>query len=121
MNYSKQLIFALAFMLMAGCSTMERGTYQVLGTTAATVDAAMKGWGDYVRAGKATTADEATAMQLYAKYQGAMRVAKAAVLSLKKNEASTQADWEKATQALQDASGELIGFIGTFISTKETK
>jgi len=73
-----QLLVLMAF-AATGCITLENNAFKVVGTTAHVVDAAMNGWGDYVRAGKATPADQATVKAAYEKYQQAMQTTHVAI------------------------------------------
>jgi len=69
----------LVLLLFSGCATTETNSYKIIGSIAVTVDAAMNGWGDYVRAGKASAEDELVVKGAYQQYQEAMRVAHSAV------------------------------------------
>lgn len=74
-----QALAAIAALLIAGCASVETTSYKVIGVTTVSVDAAMNGWGDYVRAGKATFDNESAVRSAYGQYQAAMRTAQAAL------------------------------------------
>lgn len=78
----KKYIASLALIVLTGCALLQSSSSQFqdkagrfLSTSAATVDAALKGWGAWVAAGKATAQDEAQVKALYQQYQGYMMVA----------------------------------------------
>jgi len=79
------LVVLISFMMMAGCKTPEQAAYRATGAVVISVDAAMKGWGDYVRAGMATVQDQAKVRAAYEKYQAAVRSAKAVTDSILTN------------------------------------
>jgi hypothetical protein len=81
---------------------------------AVTVDAAMNGWGDYVRAGKATAADEEAVKSAYEKYQAAMRTARAITHSYLDSGAVDSAPLIEAIRALDGAKTELLALINLF-------
>ena len=93
-----------------GCANPERTAYVSTGVVAITVDNAMNGWGDYVRAGKATPEDELKVKAAYGKYQTSIRAVKAAVLS-SRNSPDDQAAFLTALNALDAAKIELINLI----------
>lgn len=73
-------LVVLAFALwLPACSTLETNTYRTLGVITHTVDAAMNGFGDAVRAGKATDKQQASVRSLYQQYQDALGIAEKAV------------------------------------------
>lgn len=71
--------------LAVGCANPEQTAYRVIGTTIVSVDAAMNGWGDYVRAGKATPEEQMSVRTAYEKYQNAKRAAQAGIMAYKVN------------------------------------
>lgn len=75
------VMMVAALFFSVGCANLETNAYKTIGATATLVDATMNGWGDYVRAGKASPQDETTVKAIYLKYQQSMRVAQAAVMS----------------------------------------
>lgn len=118
------LLFAL---WLPACSTLEINTARTLGTTAYAVDAAMNGWGDYVRAGKASQVQEDSVRRMYLQYQRVMGVAETAVRAYYKktvtdNQPPTAEDKQQVRQvirALSAASGDLIVFITEIIQRKK--
>lgn len=102
------LLIALALMTTGtACQNLEKNAYRTIGTTAVLVDGAMNGWGDYVRAGKASAEDEAAVKATYQKYQRSMATLRSAVVAYK-TAPEGQAALETALQAVSAASGELI-------------
>lgn len=117
------LLFAL---WLPACSTLEINAARTLGTTAYAVDAAMNGWGDYVRAGKATKPQEESVRQMYLSYQRAMGVAEVAVREYYRAAATTTPPTDASKQqlkqvlrALAAASGDLIMFITEILHGKK--
>jgi hypothetical protein len=96
-----------------GCKTPEQGAYRTIGTVAVSVDAAMNGWGDYVRAGKANPEQEMKVRDGYAKYQSAMRVAKITVASYKAQPDGTSR-LNAAVDALAASGSEIVTLIQLF-------
>ena len=82
MKQMKKLInsgmLALLTLSMA-CASLETNSYKIIGATAVTVDAAMNGWGDFVRSGKASSEDQNVVRSAYEKYQKAMTTSKVAI------------------------------------------
>lgn len=96
-----------------GCKTPEQGAYRTIGTVSVSVDAAMNGWGDYVRAGKATPEQEIKVKAGYVKYQTAMRVAKITVASYKAQpDGATRLN--SAVDALSAAGSEIVTLVQLF-------
>jgi hypothetical protein len=96
--------------LLTGCTSPETTAYRIIGSTIITVDSAMKGWGDWVRAGKATRGDEVKVKAAYESYQASMSVVEAAVMAYKKNPSEGTA-LEQALTALEQSKGALIQLI----------
>lgn len=72
----KRLLPLLLLAFLVGCATNWQTTAgKALGTTAQTVDAAMKGWATYAVAAKLTDAQQAPVKAAYAQYQAAMNTA----------------------------------------------
>lgn len=86
------LVFAVE-----ACSSA--ATYKAAGTAVTTVDLAMNGWGDWVRAGKATDAQQAAVKKGYESYQQAINIAEKATFAYY---ASANKD-PKALRAIMDA------------------
>ena len=101
----------LSLLLFTGCAgTPERNAYRVIGTTATTVDAAMKVWATHVAAGKASAADELKVNFAYAKYQNAARVVEAGVRSYRSNPADATA-LERALATLEAVRLEVLQLV----------
>ena len=93
-----------------GCKTTPEVTaYRSIGSIAATVDGCMNGWGNYVRAGLASTNEEATVKSAYETYQLAMRAARAAV-TVARGSTNTSA-WITTADALAAASADVFAIV----------
>jgi hypothetical protein len=101
--------------ISTGCKSPEQTAYAITASTAVTVDGAMNGWGDFVRAGMASKGDEDVVRKAYEKYQRASSLAKIAVVTAKTSPEGEK-EFETALRALDLAKGELIAIIRTFIS-----
>lgn len=100
-----------------GCNTPQRTAYVAVGVTQSLAVGAMNGWGDWVRAGRATAGDQAAVRQAWERYQGAVRVAKSVEISLQGSLVSNDPVWLQVTAAVSDSSGELIALIKSLTST----
>lgn len=111
------------FGLIQGCGTTPAGTaYKVEGTTIATVDTAMQGWADWVKAGHATQKQVDTVKAAYGKYYEAQTLAKSAVdvYLANKTEANSTAVLD-ATAAVATAQGDLLTLVQPSITPKGVK
>jgi hypothetical protein len=108
MSIKINLLLACLFVL-AGCASLETNAYRTIGSTAVTVDAAMRGWGDYVRAGKATPANQVAVKGAYLRYQTAMTVAQQAVIVYKAN--GDKVTFQTSIDMLNAAKDVLIGLV----------
>lgn len=95
---------------MGGCQNPERTAYQTTGVVVFSVDAAMNGWGDYVRAGKASAEDEAKVKAAYEKYQAIVRTQRSVVLAAV-NSPEGEAAFTTALNAIEAARIDLINLI----------
>lgn len=86
----------LVFWVEACTST---AAYKAAGTAVTTVDLAMNGWGEWVRAGKANAAQEAEVRKAYESYQQAINIAEKETFAYY---ASANKD-PKALRAIMDA------------------
>lgn len=102
--------FAIAICLPVGCGSPEQSAYQATGVVTISVDAAMNGWGDYVRAGKASAGDEAKVKAAYERYQASIRTLRTAVLA-SVNAPDEQSILTTALNALDAAKIDLINLI----------
>jgi Mrp family chromosome partitioning ATPase len=114
MKQLHKLFSLLVLAAMLGCATPEQGAYRVIGTITYSVDGAMNGWGDYVRAGLATADDQAKVKAAYERYQSAMRLARVTVATVKSQPEGT-ATMDAALAAAEAASGQLIGIIQSLL------
>ncbi len=104
------LIFACLLLIGSqGCATYEGNAYRVIGATTVTVEKCMAGWNDYVGAGKASIEDELKVHAIYERYQKAMRVAKASVMSYRANQ--DKSSMEIALGQLESTGAEVIKFV----------
>ena len=108
---------AVLLAFFVGCANPKQSAYRVVGTTANTVDSAMKGWGDYVKAGYAKAEEEVKVKAAYEKYQKSMLVAKAFINSYIDNEANEN-KLRVMVDAISSSSSELVSLINSFIQTK---
>ena len=70
------ILFALALcLLFGGCASSSRNTYKAVSVSYVAVDTAMKLWGEQVRAGKVTLAQEVQVKRAYESWQQAAVVA----------------------------------------------
>lgn len=117
MKYLNTLVAvaALAF-IVSGCGGLNRIAYRTTGTAAISADHAMNAWGAYVRAGRATEADEAKVRSAYDTYQEAALVVTDAALAYHAvpND-QTQLALNRALAASGAALGHLVGLVAQFI------
>lgn len=118
---NKKIPFAAAIALAAclflnfGCATPELVAYRALGTTAVLVNAAMNGWGDYVRAGLATPDDQIRVRGAYEKYQASMKVAKSVALAMKDSGAINDPVWLTVVNAVTSSANDVINLVAKFV------
>src|SRR5512138_380712 len=109
---------------LIGCATFETGAFRTINSITVTVEAARKGWVDYVTTQRVVLENTPLeAMKLerqvgqvgtaYTQYQTSMRAAKAAVLTYKAAP-TNQAPVEVALTAVSAASADLIKLINQF-------
>ena len=99
-----------------GCaSSPKTAAYQSVGTTITLVDASMRAWGDYVRAGYATPADETRVRTAYTQYSHAIAVARVAVAS--STESPTTLD--AVLDTLSIARRDVVTIISDLITPKK--
>ena len=121
----KKLILknALAILLLfatgisfTGCSTPPtRVATEIAGTQVVTVDAAMKAWADYVRAGHATQAQVDRVHALYDKYYAAALVEQAALVAYAADNIAGKPAYDAALSAVAAFSSDLITLVQSFI------
>ena len=68
-------------LFLTACASLESNAYKIIGATAVSVDAAMNGWGDYVRAGKANSDEQNRVRSAYEQYQLAMKGTHSAIIA----------------------------------------
>jgi hypothetical protein len=96
----------------AGCYTSDPAS-RTLVSTVLTVDAAMKGWSDFVDKGNATTEQEAAVKNAYETYQHAQALAETAYFAtLVQTNAPFQ--WEKAAAKLREAEVDILALVAKF-------
>jgi hypothetical protein len=106
MNTTRFLPLFLVILCLTACRT----AYQTTGVVVHTVDAAMKGWGDWVRAGKATPTEEAAVKRAYQAYQQSMETAYAAYLAAQERPAE-EPKFRGALAAADAAKNEVIKLV----------
>lgn len=115
----KASITVLAFCLLLGCASPEQGAYRSIGTIATLVDGSMNGWGDYVRAGLASTQDEVLVKGMYEDYQEAMSIAKGAVNAYISDPDGKKDNLDRALTVVESVAGKLTGMIARLTSPKQ--
>ena len=108
------LLTLVAPLLFVGCQTSGK----FLATTVTTVDAAMKGWAEYVVIGGATEQQQMSVKAAYEKYQVAEQAAEAAYVAAAKY-GDDQA-WLAASAALQESRTALFTLIASFNPQQRT-
>lgn len=110
------IIYIVALMLSFGCTSVERTAYITTGSVIATVDAAMNGWGDAVRAGKTTPEQENRVRKLYAEYQDALQIERKLITAYKQTQ--DKDSLRKANTQLRSAAVALIEVVEYVIEPK---
>lgn len=113
------VMFALAAACLwlggtTGCFTASQA-HSTTKIVAVSVDGAMSAWGDYVRAGFASTEDEDTVRKAYGAYQGAMRSLRLVVQNYYTGD-KDRTDLDKALDAVDAAKNDAIDTILTLIN-----
>lgn len=103
----------IAAPVLTGCSTPEQTAYRSIGSIAATVDGAMQGWGEWVRAGRATDGQQAQVRKAYGEYQAVMRVARVAAMAAKDYPAG-EASYTAAIAAVSASADDLVSLLDSF-------
>ena len=106
------LALALVF-AVSGCATPETTAYKTTAVISQTVDSSRQAWNNYVSQGKATKDEVVAVHAAYSKYQAAMAIAEAALITYKQNNATKPA-LDSALAALAATSTEVITAIATF-------
>lgn len=115
------LIGFLALSMMgSGCSSPKQAAYRATGSVVITVDAAMSGWGDYVRAGLAKPQEEAKVKAAYEHYQATIRLVRSLTESFVNN-AGDKVTLDMAFTAVDHAKNDLIDLIQSFRQTPKPK
>lgn len=97
---------------LSGCATAESNAYKTTAVIAQTVDSARQAWNQYVHDGKATVDQVRAVHSAYAKYQSAMAVAEAAVITYKTNHDAGALN--AALQSVSAASSAVIAAVAEF-------
>lgn len=112
----RNVIVAVALLTLVACASVKTDAGKMLATTAATVDASMKGWGVWVALGKSTSAQETAVENAYAKYQASMMVATNAYATLVLT--GNASVWNVASAVVQSNQVALTSQIRTFQTIK---
>ena len=108
----RTVLTALMLALLTACATYKDNAGKLLASTALTVDATMRGWGAYVRLGKATDDQQAKVRAAYEQYQLAMQAAQAAFTVLIAT--GNQPAWTTASSTLTSKSTSLTALVQSF-------
>ncbi len=100
-------------LLFCACGTPEVTAYKITGTVTTAVDGAMQAWGDYVRAGLATSGDEIKVKAAFIKYKASERVVADAVTAYKLTQDETA--FKVANAALRSSAADLIDLVRMFL------
>lgn len=95
-------------LVVTGCQT-QNSAGRVLASTVMTVDAAMQGWGTYVRTAHPPASEEAQVKLAYEQYQVAEMAAEQAYLAYVKS--GDVSSWVKASNAMVAARESLVTLI----------
>jgi hypothetical protein len=116
----RTLLILPLLMALCACATFQDTAGKLLVSTALTVDAAMTGWGKWVRDGHATAGDEAKVRAAYEQYQRAMEMAKNAYIAYAATHDKTA--FAPASAALTASATTLTALVTSFtISTPPLK
>jgi hypothetical protein len=91
-----------------GCATTNQDG-RMLASVAVSVESAMEGWGEWVKAGQATAQDEARVKEAYEDYQAAMRAAKKAYVLA--HDTGEKSGWATAARVLKGTQKELLALV----------
>lgn len=115
------MLLAVVGLVLTGCAT-QNAAGRLLATTAITVDSSMQGWGEYVRSGQASEADEVVVRGLYARYQVCFRAAKEIYQqgagSTEPFDGAQGRQWEEAAEALRNSRQVLINAVNALMARK---
>ncbi len=100
-------VAALVTMLLCGCASSQQTAAKVLTSTALTVDAGMKAWGQWAQTHEVTEAQHAAVKGAYERYQASMALAVTAYA----NVTSIDKPWPAALNALELSSGQLLNLV----------
>jgi predicted small secreted protein len=101
------------------CNTVRGTGGKVIASTALSVDAAMKGWAQYVVSGKATPVQEQNVREYYRRYQIAILVAHDAYAqSVTSNDTTA---FKQAIDVLNTQKAQIISLIQRFMASPTSK
>lgn len=112
-TYLTQFTSVLILSFLVACA-YEKTAFRTVGTLTTTVDAAMKAYGDEVKAGHVTADNQNAVKALYDKYYAALQVAQSITLSYKAGTA-TQSAAKSALDAAVAAANPVLDLVKTFI------
>ena len=107
-------VLSVVFAFAIGCATLEQSAFRSIGSVSVTVDAAMSGWGDWVRDGQATPQQEDMVRVLYGKYQASMRTANSALTAYRISAGQNKAELNIALDVLDGSAADLMQLIRSF-------
>ena len=107
--------------LLTGCKSVNTTAYKATGVTAATVDAAMQAWGDYVHQKRVagtpvSVGDETKVAMVYGHYQIALKAMTDAGVSYTTAAANKDPNVSVFQQNLLTASATLSGVMGDLVA-----
>jgi len=106
----KLYYLGLFFLILAfsGCVTAEKNAYRTLGTVSTLADQSMTAWGDYVKKGNATPAEELKVRAAYTSYQKSMVAAKLAVYAYRASKKENPDELTAAVNAVNASVLEVV-------------
>lgn len=115
------LMLPMMLALASGCTAPRDVAGKTLVTTVQSVDAAMQGWGAWVRAGQASAQDEAKVKAFYERYQTAELAAENAYEAWCASGDANKTGWDSAAAALRAAQKDLLGVLDRTGQTERKK
>lgn len=110
------LLTSLSLLALVACASFQATSGKLLVTTAATVDAAMKGWATYVVANNVPESGQTQVRIAYANYQLAMKAAQQAYGAAVSS--GDQSGWQTASAALTASSTALTQLVASLEGVK---
>lgn len=112
----RNLIAVLTCAVLCGCASFQVTSGKLLASSALSVDAAMKGWAQWVVAGQATTDQESAVKAAYQRYQVSMSLAQSAYTAAVATDDRTA--FQRAADVLAANKQALVDLITSFQAPK---